>query len=52
MNWQIFDQYGFFIDKSIKTGRYVYDVKLTTSATGLTSKTVEGSVIVRGGVTK
>ena len=37
---------------SLKPGRYLYDVKLTTQGTGLTSKAVEGSVIVRGGITK
>ena len=37
---------------TLKPGRYLYDVKLTTQGTGLTSKAVEGSVIVRGGVTK
>jgi len=39
------------ITSQLKPGRYVYDVKLTTGG-GLTSKAVEGSVIVRGGVTK
>lgn len=43
---------GSSLTNELKPGRYVYDVKLTTSATGLTSKAVEGSVIVRGGVTK
>lgn len=43
---------GSSITSQLKPGRYVYDVKLTTTATGLTSKAVEGSVIVRGGVTK
>lgn len=43
---------GSSITSQLKPGRYVYDVKLTTTGGGLTSKAVEGSVIVRGGVTK
>ena len=40
------------ITSQLKPGRYVYDVKLTNSGTGLSTKAVEGSAIVRGGVTK
>ena len=36
---------------SIKPGRYVYDVKLTT-AEGGEYKAIEGSALVRGGVTR
>ena len=43
---------GSSITSQLKPGRYVYDVKLTTSATGRSEKAVEGSAIVRGGVTK
>lgn len=36
----------------LKPGRYLYDVKLLTQGTGISTKAVEGSVIVRGGITK
>tara|TARA_R100000742_G_C4271112_1_gene89946 strand:+ start:1263 stop:1601 length:339 start_codon:yes stop_codon:yes gene_type:complete len=36
---------------SIKPGRYVYDVKITTPQGG-SYKAVEGSALVRGGVTR
>ena len=35
---------------SLKPGRYVYDVKITTS--GKDYKAVEGSALVRAGVTR
>ena len=39
---------------NIKVGRYVYDIKLVSPAnpTSTISKAVEGSVLVRGGVTR
>ena len=37
---------------TIKPGRYVYDVVLTESATGLKTRVVEGQVLVRQGVTR
>tara|TARA_R100000005_G_C4869767_1_gene126866 strand:- start:87 stop:434 length:348 start_codon:yes stop_codon:yes gene_type:complete len=39
---------------SIKEGRYVYDIKLVSPANPIStiSKAVEGSVLVRGGVTR
>jgi hypothetical protein len=39
------------ITADLKPGRYVYDVKLTTSG-GATSKPVEGAALVRAGVTR
>ena len=40
------------ITKEIKPGRYVYDVKLTSPGETSITKAVEGSAIVRGGVTR
>ena len=39
------------ITADLKPGRYVYDVKLTTSG-GAISKPVEGAALVRAGVTR
>ena len=51
LNGKFIISMGSSITSQLKPGRYVYDVKLTTGG-GLTSKAVEGSAIVRGGVTK
>jgi len=40
------------ITEGIKPGRYVYDVKLTSPGETSITKAVEGSAIVRGGVTR
>lgn len=37
---------------ALKTGRYVYDILLTEDATGVKTRVVEGSVLVREGVTR
>ena len=39
------------VTKNISAGRYVYDVKLTTSG-GTVTKAVEGAALVRAGVTR
>ena len=40
-----------YVTEKIKPGRYVYDVKLTTSG-GTVTKAVEGAALVRAGVTR
>jgi hypothetical protein len=37
---------------SLKPGRYVYDVLLTNNSTNVSSRVIEGSVLVREGVTR
>ena len=37
---------------TIKPGRYIYDVVLTESSSGLKTRVVEGQVLVRQGVTR
>jgi hypothetical protein len=40
------------ITSNLKAGRYVYDVKLVNNVSSSVSKVVEGSVLVKGGVTR
>ena len=42
---------GSTITSNLKSGRYVYDVKITSTG-GIVEKVVEGSALVRAGVTR
>ena len=43
---------GATITSLLKPGRYVYDVIITESSTGIKTRVVEGMVLVREGVTR
>ena len=51
VNGKVTISMGSTVTSTLKSGRYVYDIKLTNSD-GLVTKAIEGSALVRSGVTR